>query len=211
MSIKLYTAAGSVGLASHIALEEIRESDNIEYELVLLDMKNTEHRGADYKSINPKARVPTLVVDDKALSETPAILVYLAQIAPKSSLALPQDPMEFAHIQSFNSYLCSTVHVAHAHRYRGNRWVSDAAALEALTANVPNTMTECSESLEEHFIAGPWVLGDNFSICDPYLFAISSWLEDDGVVTSRFPKLSNHRDAMLERASVKSVQKQLQN
>lgn len=205
MAITFYTANGSVGFASHIALEEINESQKLDYELVLLDMKNAEHRGEKYRKLNPKARVPSLIVDDVVLTETPAILVYLAQTAPRSSIALPADPMEFALIQAFNNYLCSTVHVAHAHKYRGNRWVNDKAALEALTANVPNTMTECCESIEANFSTGPWVMGDDFTICDPYLFSISEWLEADGVDLNRFEKISNHRKSMQQRTSVKSA------
>jgi len=210
MSITLYTGVGSVGLASHIALEEINVSGNHDYDLVVLDMQNNQQRSEKYKALNPKARVPSLAVDNTVLTETPAILVYLAQIAPESSLALPEDPMEFAQIQSFNSYLCSTMHVAHAHKHRGYRWVNDEAALAALTANVPKTMSECCVTLEEHLFAGPWVLGKDFSICDPYLFSVTSWLESDGVDIEQFQKLKNHQIKMLERNSVKSAMLQLQ-
>jgi len=210
MPITLYTAVGSIGLASHIALEEIKQNGKHDYDLVLLDMKNTEHRSDNYKAINPKARVPSLIVNETVLTETPAILVYLAQIAPESSLALPKDPLQYALIQSFNNYLCSTVHVAHAHRYRGNRWVDDKAALAALTANVPNTMTACCADLEEHFVAGPYVLGDEFSICDPYLFTIGTWLESDGVNLEKFQKIKAHQEMMLTRSAVKSAMQQVQ-
>ncbi|MBX2880212.1 MAG: glutathione S-transferase family protein [Granulosicoccus sp.] len=211
MSITFYSAVGSVGLAAHVVLEELKESSSFDYELILLDMSNTEHRGDEYKKINPKARVPSLIVDGTVLTETPAILAFLAQTNPDSSLRLPTDPMAFAQIQSFNSYLCSTVHVAHAHKYRGSRWTDDKAALAALTANVPNTMAACFEDLETHFFTGPWVMGAEFTICDPYLLAISSWLESDGVDIERFPKLKKHREAMHKRSAVQSVFRALQN
>lgn len=205
MNIEFYTAKGSIGLASHVTLEEVKNSSEFDYTLVQLDMKNGEQRGNRYTAINPKARVPSLIVDNTVLTETPAILVYLAQTNPDSSIALPADPMAFAQIQSFNSYLCSTVHVAHAHKMRGTRWVEDKAALAALTANVPNTMTECFRTLETHFFQGPWVMGDRFTICDPYLFAISSWFESDGVDIELFQQLKQHREAMLARESVKTA------
>jgi glutathione S-transferase len=118
--------------------------------------------------------------------------------------------MVFAQIQSFNSYLCSTVHVAHAHKYRGARWVQDKAALAALTANVPNTMTECCRSIEEHYLTGPWVFGNEYTICDPYLFTIASWLESDGVDVEQFPKLKNHREKMRQRDAVSTALQQLE-
>lgn len=210
MSITLYSAAGSVGFAAHIVLEEINESSKLDYELVLLDMRNAEHRGEKYTSLNPKARVPSLVVDDTVLTETPAILVFLAQLAPESSVALPGDPLAFAQIQAVCSYLCSTVHVAHAHKYRGDRWVKDKAALAALTANVSNTMRECCEALEERYIAGPWVMGDDYTICDAYLLSISEWLEADGVNIDSFRKLKAHRVSMQKREAVKNARKQIQ-
>jgi glutathione S-transferase len=74
--------------------------------------------------------VPALVTDDGILTETPAILAYLAQRFPQAKLAPLDDPFAFAMVQAFNSYLCSTVHVAHAHRMRGTRWADDPAAIE---------------------------------------------------------------------------------
>lgn len=209
MKLTLYSAPGSIGLATHITLEEINASTALPYELVLLNMKNTEHRSDSYKAINPKARVPSVIVDDVVLTETPAILFYLAQIAPDSAVALPDNPIDIALIQAFNSYLCSTVHIAHAHKYRGNRWVNDKEALAALTANVPNTMKECCESLETNFIKGPWIMGDQYSVCDPYLFAMSAWLEADGVDITQFPKLNHHWEVMNRRNAVKSAFKQI--
>jgi len=201
MTIKLSPANESIGLASHIAIEE----SGLEYELNVIDMKNSEQKSDSYLKINPKARVPSLIVDNIVLTETPAILVYIAQIATDSNLALPNYPMQFAQIQAFNCYLCSTVHVAHAHKHRGNRWVNDEAALAALKANVPTTMAACFDSLEAQYVKGPWVFGDTFSICDPYLFAISSWFESDGVNIDEYPILNAHRQDMMNRASVIKV------
>ena len=71
-------------------------------------------------------------------------------------------------------------------------------------------MLECCEALEAHHVAGPWVMGDNYTICDPYLFSISEWLESDGVDITRFAKLDSHRQFMSQRGSVVSVRKQTQ-
>ena len=63
-----------------------------------------------YLAINPKGRVPALVTDRGILTETPAILAFIAQSFPQAKL-VPDDPFAFAQAQSFNSYLCSTVHI----------------------------------------------------------------------------------------------------
>lgn len=196
-----YTAPKSIGLATHVALEE----SGLPYELRVLDMTLRQQADKAYLAINPKARVPSLVVGEDILTETPALLFYLAQIAPGSSIALPSAPLSQAKIQSFNSYLCSTVHVAHAHKMRGTRWVDDKHALDAMTANVPNTMAACFDMIENQFFLGPWVHGEAFSISDPYLFAITEWFESDGVDIDDYPKLKTHRQNMQSRESVKQA------
>src|SRR5262249_3868310 len=94
------------------------------------------------------------------------------------------DPFAIAQVQEFNSYLCSTVHVAHAHGRRGARWADDAAAIEAMKCRVPATMTECFALIERKLLKGPWVMGEQYPICDPYLFTIGTWIEGDGVDTT---------------------------
>lgn len=202
MAITLYTSGTSIGVVSHIALEE----SGIEYQAIAMDFANKQQSSAEYLRINPKARVPSLIVEEGVITETPAILTYLAQMAPDSSIGLPADPFEHAQIQSFNAYLCSTVHVAHAHKMRGTRWVNDEAALKAMTANVPATMALCFEMIEHNMLKGPWVHGDKFSLSDPYLYRISSWAEADGVDIEKFPAIKAHRSAMADRDSVKVVE-----
>jgi glutathione S-transferase len=202
MSITLYTSPSSVGVVSHIALEE----SALPFKVVSVDFANKQQASVEYLEINPKARVPSLIVEEGIITETPAILTYLAQMAPNSSLALPEDPFEFAQIQSFNAYLCSTVHVAHAHKMRGSRWVEDEASLKAMTQNVPKTVALCFDMIEKQMLKGPWVHGSGFTISDPYLYRISSWAESDGVEINNYPKIKAHREAMAQRDSVRTVE-----
>lgn len=202
MKLKFYTSKTSIGVAAHIALEE----SGLDYELVDVDFGKQQQTSPDYLKVNPKARVPSLVVDQGVLTETPAILTYIAQLAPESSLALPSDPFKYAQIQSFNSYLCSTVHVAHAHKMRGSRWVDDEAAKQAITANVPKTLALCFDLIETELLKNPWVHGENFSISDPYFYRIASWMEADGVDPQQYPKVLEHREAMARRQSVITVE-----
>ena len=102
-------------------------------------------------------------------------------------------------MQAFNSYLCSTLHVAHAHRMRGNRWADDPAAIAAMQRKVPESVAACYELIEANMLGGPWVMGETYTICDPYLFTMAQWLEQDGVDPSRFPKVIDHRRRMSER------------
>jgi glutathione S-transferase len=126
-----------------------------------------------------------LVTDKGVLTETPAILVFIAQSFPQARLAPLDDAFLFAQVQAFNSYLCSTLHVAHAHRMRGYRWADDAAAIAAMQRKVPESVAACYQLIEETMLREPWVMGDTYTICDPYLFTMAQWLEQDGVDPSR--------------------------
>src|SRR4029077_6861534 len=162
-------------------------------------------RKSEYLAINPKGRVPALVTDRGILTETPAILIYICQSYPQAGLAPLDDPFALAKVQEFNSYLCSTVHVAHAHRMRGSRWVDDEAAIAAMKKKVPQSVGDCFELIEREMLAGPWVMGERYTISDPYLFTIAQWLEGDGVEPARFPKVKGHRDRMSERPAVRKA------
>lgn len=199
--LKLYYSPSACSMAAHIALQEAEA----EYEAIRVDFSHNEQRQAEYLAINPKGRVPALVTDQGVLTENPALLLYISQIYPQAALAPLDSPFDLARVQSFNSYLCSTVHVAHAHKVRGNRWADSPEAIAEMQARVPETVGACFQLIEEQMFEGPWVMGENFSICDIYLFTIAQWLEWDEVNTQKLPAVMDHRARMRERPAVKRV------
>ena len=199
--LKLYYAPNTCALASHIALEEAGAT----YETVRLNFKTDDQKKPEYLKINPKARVPALITDRGIITETPAILIYVAQTYPAAKLAPLDDPYALAKVQAFNSYLCSTVHVAHAHRMRGTRWTDDAAAIESMKKKVPQTVGDCFALIEREMFEGPWVMGANYSVCDAYLFTLSQWLAGDGVDINKTPKVADHFRRMSERPAVRAA------
>jgi glutathione S-transferase len=201
--LKLFYAAHTCSLATHIVLEEV----GADYSTARIDFARNEQRSPGYLKVNPKGRVPALVTDRGVLTETPAMLVFVAQSFPAARLAPIDDPFAFAEMQAFNSYLCSTLHIAHAHRMRGPRWVDadDAAAIAAMQRKVPQSVTACFELIEHDMLEGPWVMGERYTICDPYLFTLAQWLEADGVDPKRIPKVIDHRRRVGERAAVRKA------
>jgi glutathione S-transferase len=197
--LTLFYAPHTCSLASHIALEDAAA----EYSTVRIDFAAGEQHKPEYLAINPKGRAPALVTDRGILTETPAILAFVAQSFPAARLAPLDDPFLFAQVQAFNCYLCSTLHVAHAHRMRGHRWADDPSAIEAMQRKVPESVGSCYQLIEEKLLGAPWVMGETYTICDPYLFTLAQWLEQDGVDPSRFPKVIEHRRRMSERPEVK--------
>jgi glutathione S-transferase len=206
--LTLYYAPHTCSLASHIALEDV----GAEYELRRIDFGKAQQQSAEYLKINPKARVPALATERGILTETPAMLAFIAQSHPKARLAPIDDPYAFAELQSFNSYLCSSVHVAHAHRMRGYRWADEQSSFEDMKRKVPHSVAAGFALIENDLLKGPWVMGDAYTIADPYLFTLAQWLEADGVDTSRLPRVMAHRARMAGRPNViKAIAQELAN
>ena len=205
--LTLYFAPHTISLATHIVLEEV----GADYSTVRIDFATNQQRSPDYLKVNPKGRMPALVTDRGILTETPAMLVYVAQSFPHphlgADLAPIDDPFFFAQIQSFNSWLCSHLHVAHAHRMRGHRWVDadDRHAIAAMQRKVPQSVGESFAMIERGMLKGPWVMGERYTICDPYLFTVAQWLEADGVDPATIPRVIDHRQRMSARATVKKA------
>ena len=199
--LKLYYAPGACSRASHIALREA----GAEFEGCQVDFAAAEQRTDAYRRVNPKGRVPALETGQGILTETPAILTYVAQQYPLAKLAPLTNPFEFARLQAFNSYLCATVHVAHAHSRRGERWADDPAAIEAMKRKAPEVMAACFQLIEDEYFAGPWVMGEEYSIADPYLFTITQWLPAHKIESNRYPKVHGHLNRMLEREAVREA------
>jgi glutathione S-transferase len=201
--LTLYYAPHTCALATHIVLEEV----GADYSAKRIDFAANQQRSPEYLKVNPKGRVPALVTERGILTETPAMLVYVAQIFPTAGLAPIDDPFLFAEIQSFNSYLCSHLHVAHAHRMRGYRWVDadDAHSIAAMQRKVPQSVAESFAMVERDMLKGPWVMGERYTICDPYLFTLAQWLEADGVDPNAIPRVVDHRRRMSERDAVRKA------
>lgn len=199
--LTLFYAPGACSRASHIALREA----GAEFELRRVDFASREQRGEAYRRINPKGRVPVLATERGTLTETPAILAYIAQSYPDAQLAPLDDAFRFAELQAFNNYLCATVHVAHAHSRRGERWADDADAIAEMGRKAPEVVAGCFELMETDMLAGPWVMGEDFSIADPYLFTLTQWLPGHRIDVADYPKVHEHHERMLERPAVRAA------
>ena len=197
----LYFAHDTCALAPYIALEEV----GADYKVRLIDFAKNEQQSEDYLSVNPKGRVPALVTSEGILTETPAILAFIVQYFPAANLAPINDPFAFAQFQSVNSYICSTLHVNHAHGGRAYRWAKDEKSFADMKRKVPETVTASFQMIEREMLKGPWLLGDQYSASDVYLFTVSQWLERDGVNPLDVPGIIDHRNRVGERVAVKKI------
>lgn len=198
--MKLFFSPGTIALASAYTLEEA----GLDYEPVQLDFPRGEQTKPEYLALNPKGRVPALVTDHGILTETGAVLEYVASLAPDRGL-VPDDPWQAAQMRSALYYLASTVHVNHAHKHRGSRWATQQASFDDMTAKVSENMAACCRFIEDNWPLSSFAMGPALSVADPYLFAVCTWLEGDNVAIADYPKLAAHFDMMRQRPAAAAV------
>lgn len=198
--IKLYYAPGTIAAASAIALREA----GLEHALEAVDFASGAQTKSPYLSINPKGRVPALVTQRGALTETPAILDWIAASAPEAEL-MPHDSWHAARVRELMSYLASTMHVNHAHKRRGARWADDETAHDAMRAKVPETMAACCDFLEKTLPLSSYAVGSSFTVADPMLYTVCQWLPGDEVDLANYPRLAAYLSLMDGRESVQAV------
>jgi glutathione S-transferase len=199
--LTLYTAFGTIGLACEIALEEA----GAPYEARRLNFAGDEQRGEAYLKVNPKSRVPALATDQGVITEVPAIMGYIARAFPAAGLAPQGDAFAIAGLESFMSYLCAWVHPAAAHRHRGYRWADDPAAIADMRRKAPEVFGEAMGLIDAQLFKGPWAMGEAYSVADPYLYVVTSWIPRDTLDIADFPRLADHHARMGERAAVRTV------
>ncbi|MCW6507211.1 glutathione S-transferase family protein [Lichenifustis flavocetrariae] len=170
ISPKLFYSPGACSLAPHIALEETGEP----FEPVLVDTKTGVHREPPYLRINPKARVPALAIGDWVLTENPALLQFIARSYPDAGL-WPEDLRAQAKAMEWLAWIASTVHVAYAHVRRAERYATSEAALADVRAKGLDASRDLWRAIERQVGAGPWVLGERYTVVDAYLFVFWLW------------------------------------
>jgi len=197
--LTFYLSKGSVAVAVAVLLEEL----GVAHDRRIVDFATEGQRSADYLSLNPKGRVPALATDKGVLTETGAILAYLAEA--HGPAFLPEDLMARARVREVMFYLASTMHVAHAHKMRGARWADRAESWQDMAAKVPETMAGCCRYLEDALTFAPFAVGSEPTIADFYMFAVVRWAEGDSVTLADTPRLAEWFAMMTERPSVRKL------
>ena len=198
--LKLFFSPRACSLACHIALEE----SGLAYEAMPVRIRKGEHKESTYKKMNPWGKIPTLLTGDKVLTETHAILSY---IADKASVELipKNDPLSRARAHEWMNFLSSTVHIAFRPLFRPNLLVdSEELYSELLKVGIPNLKNTLME-VERRLSGKKWALGDVYSVCDTYLFVFHIWSQREDVVehVADMPNWMAHRKRMEEREATK--------
>jgi glutathione S-transferase len=196
--MKLYYAPKTCAFVAHLALEEA----GAEFELVRLDLSQGEQRSAEFLALNPLARVPVLETDRGPLWEVAAILDYIATIYPEANLS-PRDNFARAQLRSFNAFMASTVHIAIAHFVRPYVWADDSSAQHAMREKAPANYKDLFNVIEDQLLTGPWVLGEQFTTADCYLFHFARLLGRVQLDLGAYPRVHDHFEIMNRRPAVR--------
>ena len=182
--MKLYFSNGSCSLASHIMLEEA----GAKFDAQRLNLREGEHKRPEYLAINPKAKVPALAVDGGVITENPAILSYIADTHPEANLLAPPGDLQRAKAQEWLAWCASTVHRDFSPLFRA----PDNAEQRKLVQSHLDQF--------EAWLAGPYVLGERFSVADAYTLVFTLWGLRFGLTLG--PKTRAAAKRLLERPAV---------
>lgn len=183
--LTLYYAPGAISFAAHMVLEEL----GLEHETVRLETADDKHRTAPYLKINPLGSVPALVLSDgRALTETIAILQYLASLRPDAALE-PSDPWLRARFHEWLSVIGTRLQPAYAFILRPDRIVADAAAHEPLRSAGRSRFIELLRHCEARVPNDGWLVGE-YSAADPYLAVMVMWARFIRVPFDGLPRLN---------------------
>ncbi|MES2861267.1 MAG: glutathione S-transferase family protein [Pseudomonadota bacterium] len=196
--ITLFAAPGSCSRVTTIVLEEIGVP--FTYELVRF-MKGF-HKSPAYKAVNPKGKVPALVVDGEPLTENVAIISYLAATYPQAGI-LPAgaSPMASARALADLCFCSSTLHPL-VTRYFMSVKIGGEDGAAAVKAVAAEAIVENAALIEERLSKGDWWLGAEWSAVDAYLFWVFGRFNGSGYDLSPYPAWQAHAARMEARPAV---------
>ncbi|MES1161474.1 MAG: glutathione transferase GstA, partial [Rhizobacter sp.] len=169
--MKLYYSPGACSLAPHIVLNE----SGLPFTLVKADLKAHQlEDGSDYYPITSKGQVPLLELDSgERLSEGPAIVQYLADQVPAKNLAPANGTMARYRVQEWLNFITSELH-------KGIGGLFNPAMPEDGKAVIRSRAAAKLKWVDERLEGKQYVMGDAFTIADPYLFTITNWTGHTG-------------------------------
>ena len=195
--LTFFYAPAACSMAAHIVLEESGEK----YEGKRMDLSKGEQKTAEYMKIHPLGRVPALKLDDGApLTENTAILPFLG----KRFGLWPTDPVKEAQALSFIGFFASTVHPAHAHIGRPERYTEDKSAFPGIQAMGKKSFHDYLKQIDGLYAGREW-LSDKYSVLDPYALVFYVWGVRRELPVSELKNYSAFKDRMLKRQAVQRV------
>ena len=200
MTIKLYYAPGACSFASHIALEE----SGVAYETQRIRTAEGEQRSPEYLKINPRGRVPSLVVDGKVLTENVGIMAYVGGGYGQGRI-WPKDTWQQAKCIATMAWLSNTVHTTYARHFRAERYIEGADHVQALKAKALTDYQDCLAEIDRLLDGRRWSIGNRYSVVDGYLLVFYRWGNRAKLPVKSLANYTRVMNQVLDRAAVKKV------
>jgi glutathione S-transferase len=195
--LTLYYGPGACSMASHIVLEESGEK----YEPRRMDLAKGEQRSESYLKLNPQGRVPLLQLDNgEPLAENTAILPYLG----KRFTLWPTESLAEAKALSLIGFFAASVHPAHAHVGRPERYTADQSAYPGIKEQGLKTFHGHLKQIDGMLAGREW-LGDQYSVLDPYGFVFYTWGVRRELPMAELKNYTAFKDRMKNRPAVARV------
>lgn len=196
--LTLYYAPGACSLAAHIALEEGGQP----YEAKAVNLAAGEQRTDAYLKVHPQGRVPALALDDGVvITENTAILPYLG----KRFGLWPKDEIDGYRALSMIGLFAASVHPAYAHIARPGRYATDTAAHPNLIETGKSAFTDYLWQIDRLLAGRDWVIGNAYSVLDPYAFVFYSWGMRRELPMAEMKNFTAHRNRIVARPAAKRV------
>ncbi len=190
--MKLYIIPGACSLAVNIALREA----GIRFDLIRVDGQTGKiEDGTDFRKVNPKGYVPALQLDDgQVLTENVAVLQYVADRNPATKLAPPAGTMDRYRLMEWLSFINSEVH-------KGFSPLFSADATDEVKQYALNKLKKRLDYLQGT-MGDRYLMGDQFTVADAYLFTVVGWGAEVGVDIAHWPNLQLHQSTIARRPQV---------
>jgi glutathione S-transferase len=207
---KLYWAPDTGAMAPQIILEEAA----VEYQLILLDYDAHEETKADYLALNPRGQIPALVLPDgSVLTESAAVVLHIADAHPEANLLPPLGSSERARVYRWLFYAVANLYESYLRFYYSDRFVDDAAAAQLVKQTARLDIDkywallekDLEKDMADNQSGGPYLLGNQYSVIDPYLLMLIRWHEHPETLLKRCPNLENLFNAVRHRPAVSKI------
>ena len=199
MDIVLYYAPITCALVPYVTLTEAKA----DFQVRPINLRKRQQMSADYLQLNPKHKVPVLVVDGQPLTENVAIQVWIARNFPQAKL-LPADPWQEMKAISLHAWCASGIH-PHLSRFNSPVKFCDAPGAEDSVRHIAQQQVFDYFKIADDLLAGREFFFDHFTAADAHFFWCFRRGLQFGFDQSGFAHCTAHYQRMQTRASVKKV------
>ncbi|MGE0350559.1 glutathione S-transferase family protein [Hydrogenophaga sp.] len=196
----LFYSPNACSLASHIALEET----GTPYRAVETLLSAKAHLTPEYLAINPRGKVPALIVEQGVITENTAILTYIATTHPQAGL-LPTDAFQQALCIAQMAWFSNTPHIYQRAKFRPYYFADDESLHPGIRAKAEASFWKSLQEIDGLLAGRRWMMGDGYTVVDPYALVFYGWGVSNRMPMEELKDYTRHKNQMLQRPAVKTV------